>query len=99
MDDTPEPVDVEGLVKSLYHGQVPIYRASSAREKQARLQLGVTSAFHIYHASHVLEVYTEFGVFQVQLPRHEFLVGMVDALGTRRLGMVRFEGIPDKDGW
>ncbi len=99
MDDTPEPVDIDELMKNLYHGQVPIYRASLTREKQARLQLGVTSAFHIYHASHVLDVYTEYGVFQVKLPRHEFLVGMVDALGTRRLGMVRFEGLQDKDGW
>ncbi|MGY2237586.1 hypothetical protein ACW9ID_21430 [Pseudomonas gingeri] len=85
-------------MKALHDGHVPTYRASQAREKQARQQLGVTSAFHIYHASHVMEVYTEYGVFQVQLPRNEFLVGMVDAMGTRRLGMVRFEGLSDKEG-
>lgn len=73
--------------------------ASPAREKQAREQLGVTSAFHIFEASQVLELETVFGLFQVPLPAGEFLVGMADAIGVCRFGVVRFEGLVDTEGW
>ncbi|MDS9486660.1 hypothetical protein RMD16_25725 [Pseudomonas aeruginosa] len=74
-------------------------RVCEARLRQARAQLEVPSTFDMVEATQVVELYTSFGVVQVPLPAGEFIVGMEDPAGVRRFGVVRFEGIPDDEGW
>lgn len=74
-------------------------RVCEARLRQARAQLAVPSTFDMVEATQVVELYTSFGVVQVPLPAGEFIVGMKDPAGARRFGVVRFEGIPDDEGW
>lgn len=73
--------------------------ASPERLRQARQQLGLGAAFKIIEATQVLDLYTSFGVVQVPLPAGEFLLVMQDPAVIRRYGVVRFEGIPDDEGW
>ncbi|MGX5221196.1 hypothetical protein ACVTMO_21470 [Pseudomonas segetis] len=70
-----------------------------ARLRQARAQLAVPVTFDIVEVTQVVELYTSFGVVQLPLPSGEFIVGMEDPAGVRRFGVVRFEGIPDDEGW
>ncbi|MGN7840796.1 hypothetical protein ACTJJX_02500 [Pseudomonas sp. 22490] len=74
-------------------------RVCEARLRQVRAQLAVPSTFDMVEATQVVELYTSFGVVQVPLPAGEFIVGMEDPAGVRRFGVVRFEGIPDDEGW
>ena len=74
-------------------------RVSHCRQRQAHQQLGLPAAFALVEACKVVEVYTGFGVVQVPLPDGEFLVGLVDPVGVRRYGVVRFEGLADDEGW
>lgn len=74
-------------------------RVSAGRQQQANQQLDLPDAFALVEACKVLEIYTSFGVVQVPLPAGEFIVGMEDPAGVRRFGVVRFEGIPDDEGW
>lgn len=74
-------------------------RVCEARLRQARTQLAVPATFDMVAATQVVELYTGFGVVQVPLPAGEFIVGMEDPAGVRRFGVVRFEGIPDDEGW
>lgn len=77
----------------------PPIPASAERMRQIREQLGLGSAFQLFEASQVLDLYTGFGVVQVALPSGEFLVALQDPAGIRRYGVVRFEGLPDSEGW
>jgi len=74
-------------------------RVCEARLRQARAQLAVPANFVMVEATQVVELYTSFGVVQLPLPAGEFIVGMEDPAGVRRFGVVRFEGIPDDEGW
>lgn len=74
-------------------------RVCEARLRQARAQLAVPANFDMVEATQVVELYTSFGVVQLPLPAGEFIVGMEDPAGVRRFGVVRFEGIPDDEGW
>ena len=74
-------------------------RVCEARLRQARAQLAVPANFDMVEATQVVELYTSFGVVQLLLPAGEFIVGMEDPAGVRRFGVVRFEGIPDDEGW
>ena len=69
------------------------------RLRQAREQLGLGFAFQMFEAAQVVDLYTGFGKVQIPLPPGEFVVGMQDPTGIRRFGVVRFEGIPDDEGW
>ncbi|PAU56704.1 hypothetical protein BZL41_19205 [Pseudomonas sp. PIC25] len=77
----------------------PPIPVSAERMRQIREQLGLGSAFQLFEASQVLDLYTGFGVVQVALPPGEFLVALQDQVGVRRYGVVRFEGLPDSEGW
>lgn len=77
----------------------PLIKASPERLRQTRQQLGLGMAFQITEATQVLDLYTGLGVVQVPLPAGEFLLGLQDPAGIRRYGVVRFEGIPDKEEW
>ena len=77
----------------------PRFAASPDRLAQAREQLELPSAFQMVDATAVLELFTCFGVVQVPLPAGEFLVSMIDPIGARRFGVVRFNGIGDDEGW
>lgn len=74
-------------------------RVCDARLRQVRNQLSVPATFDVVEACKVLEIYTGFGVVQVPLPAGEFVVGLVDPVGVRRYGVVRFEGLADDECW
>ncbi|PKG15104.1 hypothetical protein [Pseudomonas aeruginosa] len=76
-----------------------VFNVSEERNRQARKQLWLPSTFVIVEASPVLNYFSGLGVVQIPLPPGEFLVGMQDPAGARRVGMVRFEGIHDLEGW
>ena len=72
---------------------------SPERLRQIRQGLAVGSAFQLIEATKVLDLYTNLGVVQVQLPPGEYLVGMRDPGGCQRFGVIRFTGLDDREGW
>ena len=73
-------------------------RATSPWGTETQIRMGpVASEVTPVRASTTVPL--SFGVVQVPLPAGEFIVGMEDPAGVRRFGVVRFEGIPDDEGW